>query len=329
MDRPPDYLEVMKWTDEQARAFLEQMRWPDGPQCPKCGAPEPYRITRKSNTKNSVRSLYKCRACKRQFTVTVGTIFEDSKIKLNKWFAAIYLMCSSKKGISAHQLHRLLHITYKSAWFMCHRVREAANSELFQQLAGIVEADETYMGARTRRGHPTYHERVKDEIEQGLRPKPARPSPYQDKITVLGLVERGGSVVSRVIPKTTVEHVKPVVTKMIDVNDAVLVTDGHPVYRGMRAIMPHLTINHELEYVRGGIHTQTIEGYWSLLKRSIYGVFHHVGDGYLPMYLHEMDFRYSHRKVSDAERFAALLSQVSGKRLLWFCKTPQPQNPHS
>lgn len=327
MDRPPDYLEVMKWTDEEARAFVERMRWPDGPHCPKCGVDKPYTFTRKSRTKNKITSLYKCRDCKKQFSSTVGTIFEDSKIPLSKWLAAIYLMCASKKGVSAHQLHRMLKITYKSAWFMCHRVREAAKS--FPVLSGVVEADETYMGKKTRRGHPVWHERVKDEIEQGIRPKPASKPPYQDKTTVLGLVERGGTVHSRVIPKTTVEHVKPVMTKMLDVKNVILITDKHPVYRGMGKIMPHMSINHEEAYVRGPVHTQTIEGYWSLVKRSIYGTFHHVGDGFLPMYLSEMDFRYSHRKLSDAERFHHLMTQMAGQRLLWFCKTPQPQNPYA
>ena len=164
----------------------------------------------------------------------------------------------------------------------------------------------------------------------GIRPKPPKKAPYQEKTTVLGMVERGGAVVSTVIPKATTEHVKPVMIKMINVDSAVLITDKHPVYRNMDKVLPHETINHEIEYVRGAVHTQTIEGYWSLVKRSIYGTFHHVGDGFLPMYLSEMDFRYSHRKVDDAERFARLMSQVGGKRLQWFCKTPpQPENPYA
>ena len=162
------------------------------------------------------------------------------------------------------------------------------------------------MGGRTRRGHKVHHERVQDEIELGIRPKPERKPPYQEKTTVLGMVERGGSVVSTVIPRATVDHVKPVMTKMINVKEAVLMTDRHPVYRNMGKMMPHETVNHELEYVRGNVHTQTIEGYWSLVKRSIYGTFHHVGDGFLPMYLSEMDFRYSRRKISDAARFASV-----------------------
>jgi transposase-like protein len=119
------FLNVMKWSDEECRDYLEAQRWPMGAICPKCGSPDPWKITRKSATKNVVRSLYRCRACKVQFTATVGTIFEDSKIPLSKWFAAIYLMCASKKGVSAHQIHRELEVTYKSAWFMCHRIREA------------------------------------------------------------------------------------------------------------------------------------------------------------------------------------------------------------
>src|SRR3989304_817378 len=144
------FLSILKWTDDQCRDYLEAQRWPSGPICPKCGTPEPWKSTRKTQTKNAVRSLYRCRSCKKQFTATVGTIFEDSKIPLSKWFAAIYLMCASKKGMSAHQIHRELDVTYKSAWFMCHRIREAMRDKEGLPLTGTVEADETYVGARGR-----------------------------------------------------------------------------------------------------------------------------------------------------------------------------------
>ena len=142
--------DVFQLTPEECREILVQSRWPDGPVCPKCGAPDAYKITRRSRTKNLVSTLFKCRAkeCRRQFSATVGTIFEDSKIPLNKWFAAIYLMCSSKKGISAHQIHRMLKVSYESAWFMCHRIRKAMEGGSFEKLSGIVEADETYVGPR-------------------------------------------------------------------------------------------------------------------------------------------------------------------------------------
>src|SRR2546421_10588100 len=149
---------VLKWTEDECRDYLERMRWPNGAQCPKCGAPNPYKITRRSKTKNQVRHLYRCRSCMRQYTATVGTIFEDSKIPLSKWFATIFLMCESKKGISAHQIHREMGVAYRSAWFMCHRIREAMNDENPEPLSGIVEADETYITRKITRGHKVWRE---------------------------------------------------------------------------------------------------------------------------------------------------------------------------
>lgn len=185
------FLSILQWTEAQCHDYLERMRWPHGPRCPKCGITEPYTVTRKTKTKNHVHSLYACRSCKQQFTATVGTIFEDSKIPLNKWFAAIYLMMSSKKGVSAHQIHRTLSITYKSAWFMCHRIRGAARDKNLGLLSGTVEADETYIGGKPR-GHWTARERIQDEIKMGLRPKPTHPR--FEKEAVLGMLERDGRV---------------------------------------------------------------------------------------------------------------------------------------
>jgi len=256
----------------------------------------------------------------------VGTIFEDSKIPLNKWFAAIFLMCSSKKGISAHWMHRNLDITYKSAWYMCHRIREAMREKGFDLLSGTIEADETYIHPRTRRGHPTWHENVKDEVEMGLRPKPAPKAPYQDNPTVFGILERGGRVRTVKVPAATSAVLKPIMGQMIDMSNARLITDGHSAYRQISRYLPHDVIDHEVEYVRGQVHTQGIENYWSLLKRGLYGVFHHVGEGYLPQYLNEFEFRFNRRRVSDAERFAALMGQTQG-RLLWYCRTAQDANP--
>ena len=305
------------------------MRWPDGPRCTKCGQAEPYAITRKSKTKNLVKSLYKCRDCKRQFSATVGTIFEDSKIALSKWLAALFLMCSSKKGISAHQLYRMLDLgSYRSAWFMAHRIREAMRDKgLLEPLTGTVKADETYVGARTRRGHRIHHERIQDEIEMGLRPK--RADWCKEKQIVFGMVERGGKVRTMVVPEATGATLRPIMNRMIDLQHARLITDGHAAYRRAREQFDHHVIDHELEYVRdGGIHTQNIEGCWSILKRGVFGTFHHVGEGYLPTYLHEFEYRFNRRKMGDAERFAALMSQTQG-RVTWFCQTPQPENPHA
>ena len=318
-------MDVMQLTPDECRDILIEARWPNGPVCPKCGDPDAYTINRKSKTKNKVTRLFKCRACKKQFSATVGTIFEDSKIPLNKWFAAMYLMCASKKGISAHQLHRMLQISYESAWFMCHRVRAAMESQSFEKMTGTVEADETYVGPRTRRGHKTWHERVKDEEEMGLRPKRNR-APFDGKTPVFGMIERGGRAKTQVVSDAKAATLRPIMLNHLDVEQARLMTDGHPSYRSMGRYLPHDVIDHEVEYVNGNIHTQNIENYWSIFKRGLYGVFHHVSDVHLPMYLNEFDFRANHRKVNDGQRFSSLVGQSRG-RLTWYCQTPQPENP--
>jgi transposase-like protein len=270
-DTSASFLSVLKWTDDECRAYLERQHWPDGPICPKCGAPNPYTITRKSPSKNGVKSLYRCRACKRQYTATVGTIFEDSHIPLSKWFAAIYLMCSSKKGMSAHQIHRQLTITYRSAWFMCHRIREAMeDSGEFPLLVGTIEADETFVGGKPR-GHRLHRQQVQREYEAGLRDAPP---PHKPKAVVFGMMERGGTARTRHVLDATRETLEPLLTSGIDLRESRLMTDGNPAYAAIEEHLPHGVIRHESEYVRGEIHTQGIENYWSILKRGLYGVFH-------------------------------------------------------
>ena len=313
------FLEVLRWSDDQCREYLEGMRWPDGPHCPKCGTGDPWKITRRSESKNAVRSLYRCRECKRQFTATVGTIFEDSKIPLNKWFAAIYLMCASKKGVSAHQLHRQLDVTYKSAWFMCHRVREAMRDKGSLPFTGTIEADETYIGGKPRR-HPAK--------KRGTMPQ-AVSDAKRKKVPVFGMIERDGRVRTIVIKPIDKKRVQATILENIDPERSRLITDESFLYDGISRHLPHDTVRHADTYITGdAIHTQAIENAWSLLKRGIYGVFHHVTEGHLPEYLSEFDYRFNRRKVSDAERFAALMGQTQG-RLLWFCRTPQPENPHA
>ena len=323
------FLEIAKWDDSQCREYLEQMRWPDGPRCPKCGSLDHWTINRKSVTKNHVSKLYRCKACRKQYTVTVGTIFEDSKIPLYKWLMAIHLMCSSKKGISALQLARELGYekTYRTAWFMAHRIREAMKDKAFPQLTGTVEADETYVGPRKRRGHTLWHERERDEMEMGLRPK-VKQDWRRGKATVFGMVERGGNVRTIVVSGATAKELKPLLAGYIDAERTTLMTNGNPAYRLIRNVMPHHIVNHDVTYVDGDTHTQNIEGYWSILKRGLYGVFHHVDQQYLPQYLSEFEFRFNRRKVSDAERFASLVKQTRG-RVQWYCRTPQKENPHA
>lgn len=316
------FLSILKWTDDQCREFLEASRWPDGPVCPKCGEQEPYRIERKSRTKNKVTKLYRCKSCRKDYTATVGSIFEDSKIPLQKWFAGIFLMCSSKKGMSAHQLHRQLEVTYKSAWFMCHRIREAMKDKSFAPMTGVVEVDETYIGGKPR-GHRLHRIEKHSTMSERITAAWAKKEP------VLGIVERGGRVRTVSMGKLTRKSVQETIIATVDTERTALMSDEHMYYYGINRTLPHGIIRHKSEYVRGAVHTQGIESYWAILKRGLYGTFHHVDAAYLSMYLPEFEFRYNRRKISDAERFVSLMQQVSGRRVTWYCETPQPKNPYA
>jgi transposase-like protein len=287
--------------EDSARAFLEVQRWPDGKAaCPHCGEiGRAYRLQPKENGKSHVRKgVWKCGACRKQFTVTVGTIFEDSHIPLNKWLMAIHLLCSSKKGMSAHQLHRMLGVTYKSAWFMAHRVRYAMAQLNLPMMSGTVEVDETYIGG-------------KEFGRRGVR---------KNKAAVVSLVERGGKVRSFHQEMVTGKTLKQVVKENVG-KDAHIMTDDHPGYRGLKKhFRGHSTIRHSWKiYARKEgdvlISTNTIEGYFSILKRGINGVYHHVGKQHLHRYLSEFDFRYNSRNVTDGERSLLAIQKVTGKRL--------------
>ena len=282
------------YLQDEAAAYdlLERLRWPDGLTCPRCNATKVYRL----QVASTKRRILKCAACRKQFTVTVGTIFEDSHIPLTKWFLAIHLLCSSKKGMSAHQLHRMLGITYKSAWFLAHRIRHAMTQRLpVEKLTGIVEADETYIGGR----------------EQGR-----GTGATGNKTPVFALVQRGGQVRSLVMPRVTAKNLKTVIRDNVN-RQAQLMTDSFIGYRWLnKEFAGHETVNHSAkEYVRGSAHTNTVEGYFSLLKRGIIGTYHHVGSQHLHRYLAEFDFRYNARNVSDRERSILAFKGTEGKRL--------------
>ena len=276
--------------EDAARAFIERLRWPSGPVCPHCGATKIYRLA----VASTQRKVLKCAKCRRQFSVTVGTIFEDSHIPLTSWLGAMQLMCSSKKGMSAHQLHRMLAITYKSAWFMAHRIRHAMSEGIFtDKLGGIVEADETYIG-----GKSTLETR------------------YQKKTPVMALVERGGRVRSFPMTHVTAENVKPILREHI-AKEATLMTDeGGWYYEVGKEFADYQTVTHSAkEYVRGLASTNTAEGFFSLLKRGLAGTYHHVSKQHLHRYLAEFDFRYSARKIDDAMRTILAVKGTEGKRL--------------
>jgi transposase-like protein len=322
MTESRSFLEILQWTPEQARDYLEEIRWPNGPACPSCGATEIYRIeakTQRNGKPQPTRHLLKCKACKRQFTATVGTIFEDSHIPLNKWLAAIYLMCASKKGMSAHQLHRMLGVTYKTAWFMCHRVRLAMQDKTITPLSGVIEADETYVGGKPRR-HPR---------EKRGTMRQAVSLAKQSKTPVVGILERGGRVRAVPIKPITKRGVQRILRVNIDLRNSRLITDEHPVYHGISRYLPHDTVEHQQAYVMGeDIQTQGIENFWSLLKRGLIGTFHHVEAKYLEGYVDEFAFRFNARKMTDEERFASALGNAQG-RLTWFFGQASQGESHS
>ena len=288
--------------DAEARAYLESMRWPDGPICPHCGADRPYRLNPKPGSKTR-KGVLKCRSCRKQFTVTVGTIFEDSHIPLHKWLMAIHLLCASKKGMSAHQLHRMLGIAYKSAWFMAHRIRYAMEQEpLKTKLTGVVEADETFIGGKPRAGQ--------------IRSKSDARRWADRKAPVVSLVQRDGDVRSFHVERVTEANLRKVLTENVE-PEARLMTDGRGAYRSIGRQFPsHEKVDHSLgEYVRGDVTTNTVEGYFGLLKRGLNGTYHHVGQQHLHRYLAEFDFRWNRRKVEDGLRAALAIKGFEGKRL--------------
>lgn len=326
MKTKPENILAPHFQDEDAaREYLEAMRWPDGAVCPHCGAMDRvYKITPKQTAPYQDKSgrwrtprkgLWKCGGCKKQFTVTVKTIFEDSHIPLNKWLLAIHLLCSSKKGMSAHQLMRMLDIgQYKSAWFMAHRIRYAMTGELpAEKMDGIIEADETYIGGRRRR-HQSYTGNHGAKRAQDIL------GPVADKQAVFSVMQRGGKVHSRHVERVTAENLKVVLDDVAS-KDAHLMTDTGVLW-GKSTGRKHSLVNHKAdEYVRFDegvmVTTNTVEGYFSLLKRGVNGVYHHVGRKHLHRYLAEFDFRYNERKVTDGERAQSALKGFEGKRLTY------------
>jgi transposase-like protein len=283
---------------DKARAYLEKMRWPDGPVCPHCGVIGSHYALKGATTRGG---LWKCKDCRKQFSVTVGTVFERSKIALNKWLLAVHLMCSSKKAMSSHQIHRMLGVTYKSAWFMTHRIREAMKPEgggLLGSGGGTVEADETYWG------------------NNGKQPKGARG--YAHKMKVVSLVERGGEKRSMVVKAVNAKSIREILEKNV-CKSANLMTDESSVYTKVgREFASHGVTRHVAgEYAVGDNHSNTVEASFSLLKRGLIGTFHHVGEQHLHRYVTEFDYRWNHRKVTDRERSDTLLTKVTGKRLMY------------
>jgi transposase-like protein len=288
--------------DEAARKFLEGILWPDGPVCPHCGV-----IGHAYETKRA--GVYRCaeKECRKDFTATMKTVMERSHIALHKWLQGFHLMASSKKGVSAHQLHRTLGITYRSAWFMEHRIREAMRAGGLAPMGGpgtIVEIDETFIGNKTdmpkRRG-------------------------FAHKHAILSLIERGGKVRSFHVAGTTAAHLVPILRANIAKETAVMTDEAGQYAHLSKEFSSHEYVNHSAgEYGRGEIHTNTIEGYYSIFKRGMNGIYQHCSEKHLHRYVAEFDFRYSNRValgINDVVRAERAIKGAEGKRLTY-------QQPH-
>lgn len=287
--------------------YVEARLWPNGPVCHHCGERKRIGLLKGKSTRPG---LYKCYACRKPFTVRMGTIFESSHLPLHLWLQVIHLMCASKKGISTRQIQRMLKCSMKTAWFLGHRIREAMNENpgvFYSPLGGkgqTVEADETYVGGK-----------AENRAYRAPRPKHA----------VMSLVERGGTVRSFHIPNVTANMLRPLIGKHVH-RATNFMSDEAPIYTGIgHHFASHSTVAHAAkEYVRQEpkalVHTNTVEGYFSILKRGIFGVYHHVSEAHLQRYLCEFDFRYSNRErlgVTDEMRTATAVALAKGKRLTY------------
>jgi transposase-like protein len=290
------------FTDEdKAREFLEKSRWPDGPVCPFCGQ---FETVKALGGKSMGPGWYHCSDCREKFTVRVGTLYERSHIALHKWLLATHLMTSSKKGVSAHQLHRMLGVTYKTAWFMAHRIRAGMAPKRPIPIGGegkTIEIDETAVG-----GKKTNRAYAKKEPKKQI---------------VMALVERGGAVRSMRVANVKVKTLRGEIVKNASRKSKLMTDDASWYTRIGEEFASHDTVNHEKnEYVRGDVHSNTAENFFSILKRGIIGTYHHISEAHLDRYLAEFDFRYSHRAklgVTDGERAALALKGIEGKRLTY------------
>ncbi|NUQ17087.1 MAG: IS1595 family transposase [Sphingomonas sp.] len=286
--------------EDAAFAYVEARVWPEGPVCPHCGGVE--RIS-KMQGKSTRKGLYKCYQCRKPFTVRMGTIFESSHVPLHIWLQAMYLVVGSKKGISSNQLHRTLGVTLKTAWFMSHRIREAMRDGDLAPLGGegkFVEVDETYIGH--------------------IKSKPVGRA-FHHKMKVLSLVERGGKSRSLVIDRIGAEALVPIVKANLDRETHIMTDEAHSYRYLAHHFAAHSHVNHRRdEYVRGEAYTNTVEGFFSIFKRGMRGVYQFCGERHLHRYLAEFDFRYSNREAvgcNDEDRASRLLSGIVGKRLTY------------
>jgi len=279
-----------------ALTFMAELRWPDGPTCPACESKEYSFI--------STRRVWKCKACKKQYTVKQGTLMEDSALGLDKWLCAIWMIANDKNGISSYEIHRGLGITQKSAWFLLHRIRLAMQTGTFQKLSGTIEADETYVGGLARNMH-------KDK-----RAKKIKGTGSAGKAIVMGILERHGEVRAKVIPDATKETLHREVRANVQ-HGSELHTDSWASYAGLETDYVHKVINHAEAYVKDNVTTNGIENFWSLLKRGLKGTYVNVMPFHLFRYVDEQSFRFNYRKLNDQQRFLIACASMDGRRLTY------------
>jgi transposase-like protein len=303
-------------TEADAYRYMESLRWPDGPVCPHCGSLEKhYFLTPKTGTDarktrtgaETQRRVWKCKTCRKQFSVITGTVFHGTKVPLHTWLMVVFEMCANKNGIAAREIERKYGVAPKTAWFMTQRLREAMKNRAPERLiSGTVVADETFIGPTPRFQHG--YKRVQGGQGQ-MRP---------DKTTVVSLIDKdSGEVRSRVIPNVTGDNLHAVLAENVSIPHTVLHTDAERSYRHVaHKFAGHEVVNHVTgEYVRGAVSTNQAENYFSQLKRSLDGTHHHVSREHLPRYLAEFDFRYSTRELSDSDRMRKLIGRTGGRRL--------------
>lgn len=277
--------------------FVASLRWIDGVAvCPRCASDKTSFL--------STRKIWKCKGCKKQFSVKVGTIFEDSPIGLDKWLMAIWMITNCKNGISSYEIHRAIGITQKSAWFLLHRIRLAMESGSIEKLRGEIEVDETYIGGAGKNMHASKRKRV------------IKGRGMKHKAAVMGMLERKGKVRAKVIAWADAVTLNENLEANIEAGSTVI-TDGHGGYRQMDSEFIHQVIDHAVEYVRDNVHTNSIENFWSLLKRAIKGTYVSVAPEHLQKYVEEQSFRFNARKGNDKQRFLGVVGAVSGKRLTY------------
>lgn len=307
MNEPENLIDAVRYYADRKTCFetMLSVKWPDGKiVCPKCHGELIGKI--------ESRSMLQCKlkVCRKQFSVKVGTIFEDSPIGLDRWFVAVWCIANAKNGISSHELGRALGITQKTAWFMLHRVREAMKTPTFRKLEGEVESDETFIGGRAANMH------------KAVREKKIKGRGASGKAVVHGLLERGGHVRAKVVPNTEAETLVPEIVRNVS-KDAKVYTDAHRSYQPLSEHYDHKFIDHATKYVEDRVHTNGLENFWSLLKRSIRGTYVSIAPFHLGRYLDEQAYRYNARKGTDGSRFRDVLSAVVGRRLTYRLLTAQ------